>query len=115
MLSHIRSACAIVLVLLLAFALPGCGSKYQEKVIGVWEWKIQGVPLLVTINKDGTGSLKGPVEDKKITWRIRRGNNLIFNADGKDSGFLIESADENTIQGTDPQAPGQKIVWTRKK
>ena len=110
-----RSARVVIFGLLLAFALSGCGSKYQEKVVGVWEWKIGGATLLVTINKDGTGSLKGPAEDKKISWRIQRGNNFIFNMEGKDSGFLIEGGDENTIQGSDPQAPGQKIVWTRKK
>ena len=53
--------------------------------------------------------------EKKVTWRIQRGNNFVFNDGGKDSGFLIESADENTIRGSDPQAPGQELVWTRKK
>src|ERR1043165_343708 len=110
-----QSAGVVVFVSFLAFGVAGCGNKYDQKVIGVWEWKISGVPVTVTINKDGTGSLKGPAEEKKVTWRIQRGNNFVFNDGGKDSGFLIESADDNTIQGSDPQAPGQKIVWTRKK
>ncbi len=109
-----RSA-AVVLFAFLAFGVAGCGKKYDEKVVGVWEWKIGAGTLIVTINKDGTGSLKGPVEEKKVTWRIQRGNNFVFNDVRKDSGFVIDSADDNTIQGTDPQAPGQKIVWTRKK
>ena len=115
MQSFMKCACVVIFWSSLAFALPGCGSQYQEKVVGVWEWKVGPATLLVTINKDGTGSLKGPMENKQITWRIQRGNNFVFNVAGKDSGFLIESADDNTIQGSDPQAPGQKIVWTRKK
>ena len=104
-----------VVVFASLFAVAGCGKKYDDKVIGVWEWEVAGSTLIVTINKDGTGSLKGPAEEKKITWRIQRGNNFILNYDGKDSGFLIESVDGNTIRGTDPDAPGQKIVWNRKK
>src|SRR4051794_35410377 len=88
-----RSAGVIVFASFLAFGVAGCGKNYEEKVIGVWEWKIAGGTLLVTINKDGTGSLKGPAEDKKVNWRIQRGNNLVFNTGGKDSGFVIDSAD----------------------
>ena len=110
-----RSAGVVVFASFLAVGVAGCGSKYEEKVIGVWEWKIAGGTILVTINKGGTGSIKGPGGEKKVTWRIQRGNNFIFNDGTKDSGFVIDSADENTIQGTDPQSPGQKIVWTRKK
>lgn len=110
-----RSAAVIALASLLALGVAGCGSKYTEKVVGTWEWKIGGVPVLVTIDKDGTGSLKGPTGEQKLKWRIQRGNNFVFNYEGKDSGFVIDSADENTIRGSDPQAPGQPIVWTRKK
>jgi hypothetical protein len=110
-----KSIGAVVFASFLAFCVTGCSKGYKEKVVGVWEWNIAGATLLVTINKDGTGSLKGPVEEKKVTWRIQRGNNFIFNDGSKDSGFVIESANENTIQGSDPQAPAQKIVWTRKK
>jgi hypothetical protein len=109
-----RSA-GVVFASFLAFGVAGCGSKYNQKVIGTWEWKIGGRTLLVTINKDGTGSLKGPGGEKQLKWRIQRGNNLVFNDGSKDVGFLIDSADENTIRGTDPQSPGQTIVWTRKK
>jgi hypothetical protein len=110
-----RSAGVVVFASVLAFGVAGCGKKYEEKVVGTWEWKVGGGTVLVTINKDGTGSVKGPMGEKKVTWRIQRGNNFVFNDGGKDSGFLIESADENTIRGSDPQAPGQEIVWTRKK
>src|SRR4051794_4603059 len=107
-----RPAAVIAFASFLALGVAGCGSKYTQKVIGTWEWKVGNVPLLLTINKDGTGSLQGPMGQKSLTWRIQRGNNFVFNADGKDSGFLIDSADENTIRGSDPQAPGQPIVWT---
>jgi len=110
-----RSAAVITLASFLALGVAGCGSKYTEKVVGTWEWNIGAGTVLVTINKDGTGSLKGPMGEKNIKWRIQRGNNFVFNEGGKDSGFLIDSADENTIRGTDPQSPGQSIVWTRKK
>jgi hypothetical protein len=110
-----KSTGAVVFASFLLFGAVGCGSKYNDKVVGVWEWKIGPGTLLVTINKDGTGSLKGPGNEKKVTWRIQRGNNFVFNDGTKDSGFLIDSADDNTIKGTDPQAPGQTIVWTRKK
>ena len=110
-----RSAGVIVLALFLAGGVAGCGNKYNDKVVGVWEWNIAGNTLLVTNNKDGTGSMKGPAGEKKMTWRIQRGNNFVFNDGTKDSGFLIDSADENTIHGSDPTHPGQKIVWTRKK
>jgi hypothetical protein len=110
-----RPAAVIVFASCLALGVAGCGSKYAEKVVGTWEWKAGGVPLLVTVNKDGTGSLRGPTGEKSLKWRIQRGNNFVFNDGGKDSGFLIDSADENTIRGSDPQAPGQPIVWTRKK
>ena len=46
-----------------------------------------------------------------MKWRIQRGNNFVFTEGSKDSGFLIDSADENTIKGNDPQNPGQPIVW----
>jgi hypothetical protein len=109
-----RSAGVVAFATFLAFGVTGCGSKYEEKVIGTWDWPISGSNVLVTINKDHTGSLKGPGGEKKLTWRIQRGNNFVFTEGGKDSGFVIESADENTIRGSDPQAPGQPIVWTRK-
>ena len=115
MLRFMRSAGVVVFASFLTFGVLGCGNKYEEKVVGVWEWKIAGATLLVTINKDGTGSLKGPAEEKKVTWRIQRGSNFIFNDGTKDTGFVIESASEDTIQGNDPQVPNQKIVWTRKK
>jgi hypothetical protein len=113
--SHLlRSTGVVVFASLLAFGVAGCGKNYTDKVVGVWEWKVGGGTLIVTNNKDGSGSIKGPAGEKKMTWRVQRGNNFIFNDGGKDSGFVIDTADENTIQGTDPQAPGQKIIWTRK-
>ena len=112
--SFMRSASAVVLASLLAIGTSGC-KRYEEKVTGVWEWNIEGVALVVTINKNGKGSLQGPAGTKDLTWRIQRGNNFVFNDGSKDMGFLIESADENTIKGSDPQAPGKPIVWTRKK
>jgi hypothetical protein len=102
-------------VLVLACGLAGCGNKNEEKVVGVWEWQINGATILMTVNKDGTASMKGPAEEKKGTWRIQRGNNFVFNDGRKDIGFVIESVDENMLQGTDPQSPGRKIVWNRKK
>lgn len=105
----------LVVASFLALSVAGCGSKYKEKVVGTWEWNLGGTTLLVTVNQDGTGTLKGPMGEKRLTWRIQRGNNFVFNDGGKDSGFLIDSADENTIRGSDPQAPGQPIVWTRKR
>lgn len=111
-----KSAAVFVLASFLMFAASGCGSPYTEKVVGTWEWTANGTPLTITVNKGGTGSLKGPQGEKSLKWRIQRRNNFVFNFnDGKDSGFLIDSADENTIRGNDPQAPGQPIVWTRKK
>lgn len=115
MTKFMRSTGIVVFALFLALGVAGCSSQYNEKVVGVWEWKIEGITLLVTINKDGTGTIKGPMVEKKLTWRIQRGNNFVFNDGGKDLGFVIDSADENTIQGTDPQTPNMKIVWTRKK
>jgi hypothetical protein len=111
----VRSASAIVFASLLAFGMAGCGSPYQEKVVGAWEWKFGEATVLVTINADGTGSLKGPAGEKKLTWRIQRGNNFVMNDGQKDSGFLIDSVEDTTLQGTDPKYPGVKIVWTRKK
>lgn len=110
----LKSASVFVLALFLAVGVSGCGNQYEDKVVGTWTWKVGGGALLVTINKDHTGTMKGPIGEKKLTWRIQRGNNFVFNDGGKDLGFVIDSADANTIQGSDPQAPGQKIVWTRK-
>lgn len=110
-----RSAAIVTLALFLTVGVTGCGSKYNDKVVGTWDWNVGGGTLVVVVNKDGTGSLKGPMGEKKITWRIQRGNNFVLNDGSKDSGFLIDSADENTIRGSDPQSPGIPIVWTRKK
>lgn len=109
-----KTAC-FVIVAVLGLGTAGCESKYTAQVVGVWEWSISGNTVVVTVNKDGTGSLQGPGGNKNITWRIRRGNNFVFTESGKDAGFVIESADENTIRGSDPQAPGLAIVWKRKK
>ena len=111
----LQTAGVVAFASLLAVGVTGCGSPYRDQVIGAWDWNIGAGTLVVTVNADGTGSLKGPTGEKKITWRIQRGNNFIINDGTKDSGFLIDSADENTIRGTDPQSPGQKIIWTRKK
>ena len=110
-----KPATILAVTTFLTFGVSGCGSKYTEKVVGTWEWQIGPGTILLTINQDGTGSMKGPAGEKNIKWRIQRGNNFVFNDGGSDSGFLINSADENTIRGTDPQAPGQNIVWRRKK
>ncbi|MFL5331374.1 MAG: hypothetical protein ACJ8C4_21000 [Gemmataceae bacterium] len=110
-----KPAGAIVLALVLAVAAAGCMSqKYKAKVVGTWDWSVGGGTVLVTINQDGTGSLKGPVQLRTFKWRIQRGNNFVFNDGLKDSGFLIDSADDNMITGTDPETPGQKIIWRRK-
>ena len=113
--NHMRFVGVVVMASALALGVAGCGSQYTDKVVGVWEWKLPGATLVVTNNKDGTGSLQGPAGNKQMKWRIQRGNNFVFNDGTKDSGFVIDSADENTIQGTDPQNPGMKIIWTRKK
>lgn len=110
-----KPAAVFVVASFLMFAASGCGSPYTEKVVGTWEWALPNGTLLITINKDGTGSLKGPAGEKPLKWRIQRRNNFVFNDGSKDAGFLIDSADENTIRGNDPQSPGQSIVWTRKK
>jgi hypothetical protein len=115
MARFMRVAAVSSFALVLALGVAGCGSKYTDKVVGTWNWNVGAGSIVVTINKDGTGSLKGPMGEKSIKWRIQRGNNMVLSEGGKDSGFLIDSADENTIRGTDPQSPGVAIVWTRKK
>jgi hypothetical protein len=112
----IRSAAIVTFAsLFLTLGVTGCGSKYNDKVVGTWDWNIGPATVLLTINKDGTGTLKGPSGEMKLKWRIQRGNNFVFNDGSKDSGFLIESADADTIRGSDPKSPGQPIVWTRRK
>lgn len=111
-----RPAAVVACAALLTLAVVGCGPQISKtQVVGKWQWNVGPGTLLVTLEKDGTGSLTGPTGAQSITWRIQKGNNFVFNHNGKDSGFLIESADENTIRGSDPQAPGQPIVWTRQK
>lgn len=111
-----RSAAVVVFASLVSLAVVGCGKPIaKEKVVGKWQWNVGPATLLVTLEKDGTGTLAGPAGAKNITWRIQKGNNFVFNQDGKDLGFLIESAEADTIRGTDPQTPSQPIVWTRQK
>jgi hypothetical protein len=110
-----KSVAATLVALFLTFGLTGCNSKYTEEMPGVWQWNISGVPLTVTLNKDGTGSLRGPMGEKKMKWRIQRGNNFVFTEGGKDSGFLIDSIENGTLKGRDPSAPGMPIVWKRQK
>ena len=47
-----KSVGVVVFASVLAFGVAGCGKKYEEKVVGTWEWKVGGGTLLVTINKD---------------------------------------------------------------
>lgn len=110
----LQSVAVLLFASFLVSGQTGCNNPYNDKVVGVWDWQIAGTSILVTINKDGTGSLQGPAGEQKVTWRLR-GSNFIFNDGTKDLGFVIDSANENTITGSDPQSPGQKIIWVRKK
>lgn len=75
----IRSAAIIAFASFLALGATGCGSKYDDKVVGTWDWNVGPATVVLTINKDGTGSLKGPTGEMKLKWRIQRGNNFVFN------------------------------------
>src|SRR5579864_1435974 len=94
--------------LFLLVCVAGCGNQYHDKVIGTWDSDMPFNPRF-TFNKDGTGTMSvnvlGKSASKSIKWRLN-GSNLIFNLDGKDSGALIKSADENKISLHDPAAKG---------
>jgi hypothetical protein len=91
--------CAVLLV-----AISGCGSPYQDKVVGTWDTTFPGISSM-TFNKDGTGKISlanGGL--KSLTWRLQKSNNMVLKVEGepKELGFLIQSADENKIVATDP-------------
>jgi hypothetical protein len=110
-----KSVAVLLIAVLLTFGLTGCGSKYNDDMPGVWNWSFAGTTLVVTLKKDGTGTLKGPMGEKKMTWRIQKGNNFVFTDGGKDSGFLIDSIENGTLKGKDPSSPGTPIVWKKQK
>jgi hypothetical protein len=100
----------------LTVVLVGCGNQYKDKVIGTWDTTMPFNPR-ITFAKDGTGSMTVNVGNKsatkQFTWRLN-GNNLILNLDGKDSGGLIKSADENKIVLNDPDVKAD-FTFTRVK
>lgn len=105
------------LMALLLFAAAGC-NKYHDKVIGTWDSDLPMSPRF-TFNKDGTGEMSVPsvplAPRQSFTWRLN-GSNLIFTLGGKDSGFLIKSADEQKMHVNDPAEKGkQDFTFTRVK
>jgi len=105
------SVCAVAIL-----SCAGCGNPYTDKVIGTWETK-EPFDWTLTIQKDGTGtqkvSIAGKTVTKNMTWRLN-GNNLIFKMDGKETGALIKSIDENKMHTNDPAAK-MDVIFTRVK
>ncbi len=97
-------------------ALPGCGNKYHDKVIGTWDTDMPFQPR-ITLSKDGTGSMSvnvgGQSVSKAIKWRLN-GSNLILTVEGKDLGGVIKSAEDQKIVLNDPDAM-QDVIFTRVK